>query len=269
MRALRDIGNAFAVALLSIGLMIGALSISLVSFIPEEAPTPTQDLIYSPPPVTATNTLPPTPEPLVTLTAVQPTETLVPPTSCPPPVGWIPYTIQYGDTPDSVAAKFNTNAMSLKGGNCLVTNELIPGKIVYVPPAPTSTTVVCNPGASGWVHNYTVRHGDTLFNIALRYGTTAGLLRMVNCHPSDLIYEGNVLWVPNVPTITPTFTPLPGVTYTAAPSLTQPFTQTVLPFTLTVPATQTSIPSTPTPTSTVTPIPTETASPTAFFTSTP
>ena len=39
MQGMRDLGNALIVALISVGLMIGALSISLVEFVPEAAPT--------------------------------------------------------------------------------------------------------------------------------------------------------------------------------------------------------------------------------------
>lgn len=38
MQGMRDFGNALIVAMLSIGLMIGALSISLVEFLPETVP---------------------------------------------------------------------------------------------------------------------------------------------------------------------------------------------------------------------------------------
>ena len=36
---MRDFGNALVVSLISVGLMLGALSISLVEFVPEATPT--------------------------------------------------------------------------------------------------------------------------------------------------------------------------------------------------------------------------------------
>lgn len=270
MRGLRDFGSALVTALLSIGLTLGALSISLVGFIPEEVPTPTQALIFSPVPVTATNTFPPTSTPLAGLDTPtsMPTSTFIPPTTCQPPAGWIAISIQAGDTLDSIAARYRTSKDLIRNGNCLVIDSLIAGKIIYVPPAPTSTAVACIQGASGWIRNYVVRPGDTFYNIAARYGTNANLIKSVNCRVSDIIYSGETLWVPNVPTRTPTFTPLPGITYTAAPLLTEPFTQTVLPFTATFVPTQTPIPPTSTTAPSATPIPTQTASPTAFPTPT-
>lgn len=268
---MRDFGNALAAALLSIGLMLGALSISLVGFIPEDAPLPTQTTLLSPAPVTATNTSPPT----TTLPAGIPspitaaTQTVMPPTSCPPPAGWVLITAQAGETLDSLAAKYGTNSLTLISANCLPVGTVLTGKTLYVPPLPTSTIQACNPGAVNWFRNYVVRQGDTFFNIAPRYGVSAKQMQDVNCHPSDIIYPGDMLWVPNVPTRTPTHTPPPGITFTVAPYLTPPFTFTVmpLPFTATVPPTQTPVPATST--STVTPIPTQTASPTAFPTASP
>ena len=269
---MRDFGNALVAALLSVGLMLGALSISLVGYIPEEVPAPTQALVLSPIPVTATNTLPPSSTMLVTVSLPAPTatNTFIPPTSCQPPAGWIAVYIQAGDTLESLAARYGTNKDILKSRNCLFTDSLIAGTLLYVPGGvPTSTLAVCIQGAAGWIKNYTVKSGDTFFNIASRYGTSAGLIKLVNCRGSDYIYPGEVLYVPNVPTRTPTLTPLPGITYTAGPSLTEPFTQTVLPFTATFVPTQTSIPPTSTTAPTITPISTQTASPTAFPSPTP
>jgi LysM repeat protein len=196
-----------------------------------------------------------------------PTITIIPPTSCQPPVGWVAIGVQAGDTLESLAARYGTNKDILKSRNCLFTDSLITGTLLYVPGGvPTSTVLACIQGASGWIKNYTVRPGDTFYNIGTRYGISANLIKLVNCRASDIIYSGEILYVPNVPTRTPTSTPLPGITYTAAPLLTEPFTQTVLPFTATFVPTQTLIPTT-APTST--PIPTQTASPTAFPSATP
>lgn len=273
MGGLRGLGNAMVVALLSIGLTLGALSVSLVSFIPEDAPEPTQTAIATPIPVTATHTLPPTLTPLVTQNTLTlaPTSTIAPPVSCQLPAGWVPTTVQIGETLDSLAIKYNTTRDSLKVGNCLFSETLLAGTTIYVPRiAATNTVSACSQGAVGWIRNYVVKSGDTFFNIGSRYGVTSNTIKIVNCRTSDLIYVGETLWVPNQPTRTPTFTALPGVVFTAiTPLLTDPITETVLPFTQTFVPTQTSIPATPTSTSSVTPIPTTTASPTAFPTPTP
>lgn len=271
MRGVREFGNALVVAVVSIGLMLGALSISLVEFTPAPTPTPTVEIFPSPVPITATASSLPSPTPNANIIvdtptiAVTATNTIPPSTSCQPPAGWIGIAVQAGDTLDGLAARYRVSRDALKSGNCLVSETLIPGTILYVPPAPTSTVVACIPGAAGWVKAYTVVLHDTFYNISTRYGVTVSVLKRVNCRISDLLFAGEVLWVPNVPTRTPTFTPLPGVTFTVGPILTEPFTETVLPFTITPMPSPTFTPSI---APTITPIPTETASPTAFPTPT-
>ena len=268
MRGLREFGNALVVALFSVGLMLGALSISLVEFVPAATSTVTQAVILSPVPVTATSTLPPT----ATLNAIvstgtfTATNTVLPPTACQPPSGWIPITVQGTDTLDSLAARYRTTRDLLKSGNCLSTDSLLPGTKLYVPASPTSTTAVCVQGASGWSKRYVVRPGDTLYSIAANHYTSVSAMRQVNCRSGDVIYVNETLWVPNVATRTPTFTPLPGITITVTPYPTEPLTETVLPFTGTPSPTETLVPTT---TPTLTPVPTGTASLTAFPTDTP
>jgi LysM repeat protein len=267
---LREAGNAFIIALISIILMIGALSISLVEFVPELAPTFTSTVFPSPIPLTVTST------PMVTDTQVvvvvaptftpeptfTPTITVTYPSSCNIPTGWGAIVVQAGETLDSIAIRYRVDKTQLSNGNCLLTNSLVPGTVLYVPPVPANTVAVCAPGAVGWARSYTIKGGDTLYSIALNYYTTANLLKSVNCRDSDRIYPGEVLWVPGVATRTPYPTPLPGVTVTPYP--TAPLTETALPFTTTPFPSETPIPVTPTamPTNTLAPVPT--ASPTAF-----
>lgn len=260
----RDFGNALVATLVSVGLTLGALSISLVEFIPEAAPTATSLLLPSPIPLTSTPTFPPTLTP-ETFTDTPPTPTLLQaasPPSCPPPAGWTPILVRPSDTIDSIAENYRTTSAQLRSANCLISDTLVPGAVLYVPPVATSTVGVCIPGAVGWVKNYTVQRGDTIYSIAVNHYTTASLLKHVNCRRSDIIYAGEVLWVPNVATRTPTPSPLPGSTITPYP--TDPLTETALPFTATAIPSNTPIPSTPTAVSTPTPLPTLTASPTAF-----
>lgn len=272
-QSMRDFGGALVIALLSIGLMVGALSISLVEFVPEAAPTATSVLLPSPIPVTATATLLPTATPFPTNTAIPgvdtPTATIAPTntnvvlqSACQHPSGWGQILVQPSDTLDTLAARYRINREDLKRGNCLVSDNLVVNTVLYVPPVATSTTLSCIAGASGWVKTYVVKAGETIYGIATNHSTTASLLKTVNCHPSDIIYVGEVLWVPNVPTRTPTRTPMPGATITVYP--TEPLTETALPFTATFPASNTPVPPTATPVFTATPIPTQTASPTAF-----
>lgn len=262
MQGLRDLGNALVVALISVGLMIGALSISLVEFVPEAAPTATSNLLPSPAPLTATSTLPPTLTATLGLESPTPTNTATPPASCQPPFGWIfQITIQVGDTLDSIAARYRVSKDELRSANCLLSDVLIPGSKLYVPPAPTSTPRICIPGAVGWVNNYIVRPGDSLYRIGYNHYTSLESMRIVNCRLSDTIYPGDRLWVPNIATRTPIPTSLPGVTVTPYP--TDPLTETAIPFT------ETSIPSSTPVTPTPTTIPTDTPVPSPIPIDTP
>jgi LysM repeat protein len=107
-----------------------------------------------------------------------------------------------------LAERYKTTAENLNAANCLTAAELPAGMALYVPPVPTVTVVPCGP-PFGWVRNYVVQRGDTLFRIALSYNITYPRLQRANCMGSSTtIYTGQRLWVPNVPTRTP----IPGVT---------------------------------------------------------
>jgi LysM repeat protein len=259
MQGLRGLANALVVALVSAGLIIGALSISLVEFVPEAGPT-ADILLPSPAPLTATSTLIPTFTPTIGLESPTPsitptsTNTNTPPASCQPPFGWRQNVIQAGETLDTIAARYRVSKDELRIANCLLSENLISGTILYAPPAVTSTPVGCNPGAAGWVKAYVVKASETLYGIASNHYTTVGLLKSVNCRGSDLILAGEILWVPNVATRTPLPTALPGITITVPPYPTEPLTETALPYTLTAMPTNTLIPNTLTPLPTFTPI---------------
>ena len=262
MRSAREFGNPLVAAILSVGLTLGALSISLVGFIPEEAEPPTLTPIPSPVPVTATHTLPPSPT--LSQGAVTPTptvtSTLIQSTLCPPPPGWTAYIVQAVDSLESIAAKYGVTSDYLKSKNCLVSNDLIPGKSIYVPNLPTSTPAACVPGYPGWV-NYTVKSGDTFYGIAYRFYTTEREIKRVNCRTTNDLFAGEVILVPNVAPRPLTSTPVPSTPTTDASTATPVFTEpgTMLPFTLTPSMTPTLAP-----TFTVSPIPTQTASLTPF-----
>lgn len=269
MQSMRQFGNALILAIISVGLVLGGLSISLVEFSPQPAPTLTSNLLPSPVPLTATATLPPPLESPTPTNTPTPTETPSPPPSCPAPANWFPIEVQFGDTVDSIAARYRITSDELRKANCLLTDSLIPGSVIYVPFVPTVTPAACVQGAANWAKIYTVKPGDTFYHIATNYYTTASMLKQVNCRISDLLYAGELLWVPNLAPRTPTPIFVPN-TPTLYP--TQPLTETALPITPTPsptdtpqPPTSTDTPQPPTPTDTpsFTPEPTLTTIPTA------
>lgn len=104
------------------------------------------------------------------------------------------YVVQSGDTLSSVASKFNTTVTTLAQLNGIVNvNRLEIGQVLIVP-GPSQPDVL-PPQAIR--ETYTVRYGDTLNRLALRYGLSAQRIaevnRIANIH---LIYAGQTLLIP-------------------------------------------------------------------------
>jgi LysM repeat protein len=262
MKALRQMGGGFIIAIVSILLVIGGISLSLAeTFAPSLPPTP------SPLPTTFAVEFA-SPLPTSTLPPALPTDTLAPPPTaaaqplCIIPPGWVSIIVGANDTLYTIAERYKTTAETLNQANCL--NNLPPavGATLYVPPVPTVTVIPCGPPA-GWVRTHLVQPGENLYRISLLYRTTVALLQSANCMgASTLIHAGQLLWVPNVPTSTPAVTATPFNTNTPLPFTDTP-TPTITPDfgTPTLTATNPPAPtSTPSPTPSLTPFPSSTPS---------
>ncbi len=194
----------------SLSLAEGARSLVLPS--PYVTSTLTQPSFPSPAQMPATQPPSPSPSPVVPS-----------PASCPPPAGWVPLVIQSGQTLESLAQTYHISVQALMQANCLLSRSLVPGAVLYLPPAPTATRPPCGP-PFGWIL-YTVQPGDTLYSLAKYYGVTVAQLQQANClGDSTLILAGRVIYVPNMPTRTPLF----GFTITPTPSMFVP-TETLIP----------------------------------------
>jgi LysM repeat protein len=216
MQAWRQLGGGVIIGIFSAILVIGGIFLSLAENLPAAA-TPTQippTLPQSfPTPTVAQTETAITTLPTTTLTmgslpsataSIQPgaSQTSLPPTACTPPSGWIRVTVSTSDTVYSLAQRYKTSAENLSAANCLTAVEVPAGFTLYVPSIPTVTVIPCGPPA-GWVRNYIVQPGDTLFRIALAYNITYPQLQRANCMGSSTtIYTGQRLWVPNIPRIT-------------------------------------------------------------------
>lgn len=262
MGTLRQIGGGFLLGALSIIIVLGGFALAMAegglvpAFAPSATLTRVQSEIYP-----TLELLPPldgqlaSPDPGQTETPVQTsTSTLPPPpTTCMPPSGWVAISVQPHDTLSSIAATYRISAVQLQQANCLVSNELVAGSFLYVPPLPPNTVIACGAPA-GWVI-YIVQPGDTLYRISLLYRVSVSQLQQANClGGTTAIYAGQRLRVPNVPTSTATFTLTPISTATETPTATSTPGPSATPT-----ATQTT-----TPTNTETPVPSATPeSPTA------
>lgn len=111
----------------------------------------------------------------------------------PPTVGVtvITYRVQPGDTLMGIARKYHVTPEEIESANDISNPNLIyPGQLLRIrirDDREQSETYIL----------YNVRPGDTLWGIAMRYGTTADELRRVNGIPnSNLIYAGQIIKIP-------------------------------------------------------------------------
>lgn len=92
-----------------------------------------------------------------------------------------------------------------------------------MPPAEADTAVLPEPSTCGpppgWTV-YTVQQGNTLFSLARWTNTTVAQVQAANCLSADIIYIGQPLYLPAMPTAT--------VTNTSQPSPTPSFTSTTV-----------------------------------------
>lgn len=181
-------------------------AISQLTPAPSDAASPTLTILPS-----ATATLTPAPSRTTTPSAT----TFPSPTGCPIPPGWIPYTVQRGETLNPLAARFGLHPQELADANCISrSQQVVPGLILYIPgptaPPPYASPIPCTPKYN-WVV-YIVQPGDTLYNLAARVNSTPYELQLANCLPSNYIYVGQRLYVPFYPAPLPTSpwpTPIP------------------------------------------------------------
>ncbi len=117
-------------------------------------------------------------------------------TPVPPKSGATTYTVQRGDWFYGIARKFGVSAEALRAANPGVSSDVVhPGQVLNIPGGgqPAATPVPSKgPGAT-----YTVKQGDTLFSIAVKFGKTAYEIQIANHLPSEnSIYPGQTLIIP-------------------------------------------------------------------------
>ncbi|HEX7555993.1 MAG TPA: LysM peptidoglycan-binding domain-containing protein [Leptolinea sp.] len=141
-------------------------------------------------------------------------------TLCPQPEGWLPYVIQSGDSLELLAGERLTDLNSVMNGNCLTRPGALPGSTIYLPPPPptltptitTTPTITLTATATlrpceypeGWVR-YSLKSGDTIFKLGVRYRVSEADLITGNCLSfGTALHAGDILLVPVLPTVTAT-----------------------------------------------------------------
>ncbi len=155
-QALAALAVLFVVAVTVLGGVFLTLSDNPAEPIAEQPTTP-----YRPPMLTATDTPSPapseTPAPILTPTPAPPITTSPPtiwptatfsPTPCQIASGWVAYTVQPGDTLFTVGLRYNITTDALRVGNCLNSDTLFAGQVIYVPPLPPASPVPSSPPTS-------------------------------------------------------------------------------------------------------------------------
>lgn len=117
---------------------------------------------------------------------------VVMPPSCP---NGQSYTVKPGDTMFFIARRYNISLQSLINANPQIAdpNTIYPGQVICIPTAAPSLGVLCPGGQI-----YRVTSGDTMFEIAKRFGITLDALIQANpqvVNP-DLIYPDQDICVP-------------------------------------------------------------------------
>lgn len=108
------------------------------------------------------------------------------------------YTVRSGDTMFFIARRFNISLQSLINANpqILDPNTIYPGQVICIPVGGPGPGVPCPGGRI-----YRVVSGDTMFEIARRFGVTLDALIQANPQITnpDLIYPGQEICVPVMP----------------------------------------------------------------------
>lgn len=101
-----------------------------------------------------------------------------------PGTGTVTYTVQPGDSLWLIAQRYGTTVDAIKQANRLTSNVLQIGQVLQIPVSQTPYV------------EYTVRAGDTLWELSRRYGTTVEAIMQANGLTSSFLQIGQVLRIP-------------------------------------------------------------------------
>jgi membrane-bound lytic murein transglycosylase D len=103
------------------------------------------------------------------------------------------HTVRAGDTLYDIARDYDVSVSALKQVNGLRSSRIYPGKELHIPAPVQSSAPTRAVTESG---TYKVQKGDTLYDIARRFGVSISELRRANGLRTSRIYPGDVLRIP-------------------------------------------------------------------------
>jgi membrane-bound lytic murein transglycosylase D len=103
--------------------------------------------------------------------------------------------VQAGDTLYDLSLRYGVTITALKQANGLSSPRIYPGKVLRIPAATEERSFSPHQSVTG-PGMYRVQRGDTLYDIARRFGVSTSELRQINGLSSSRIYPGDVLRIP-------------------------------------------------------------------------
>lgn len=192
-----------------------------------------------------------------------------PRTPCGPPLSWVRYTVQPGDTMFSLSLRTGTTVASIMSANCLSSSRLIAGRQIYLPVLPSLPSPTRPSATATFIPSPT--------NTSLPPTETATAV-LPTATPTPILPTATVTHTPTVTatvlipsaTATPTATFLPTLTPTAvSPTFTPTATNTSVPSLTPTPTFVPTLTETPLPSATATFVVVPTLTPTPLATATP
>ncbi|MDR1466963.1 MAG: LysM peptidoglycan-binding domain-containing protein [Oscillospiraceae bacterium] len=113
---------------------------------------------------------------------------------------YIIHVVRSGDTLWNLAQRYGTTVDAIRALNNLTSDALSLGQELKIPNASSGGGGGTTPTPTPDYTIYVVKSGDTLWNLAQRYGTTVDAIRALNNLTSDALSLGQELKIPNSPT---------------------------------------------------------------------
>ena len=142
------------------------------------------------------------------------------PNAAPVPGDGADYLVQPGDTLFNLGLAYGTTVDAIVQANGLTSETIYSGQTLRIPGYDGTYTIPAFaptfPGSSGG--DYVVDEGDTLFNIAIRYGISVEAIAVANGIPAPyIIYPQQSLTIPDFSDTTSYASGVTGDTHTVAP----------------------------------------------------